>query len=185
MLLDDKCLWITIASGWQSIWISIDSGWQLFLDEKIVAVYLLWIVLKNCHKFLPNAERSRQCKYQETKLNHLCGTNALMMDERLSMTMGMLDDCRQAHHNDPYSKAYVRDYPCIPLKTFHNVCELKGLSYGATQCILSNNLHISVKFLLAQTQTHLLKHFKIIKMTTGPHISKKIFGKSTIKNVAS
>ena len=34
-----------------------------------------------------------------------------------------------------------------------------------------------------QTQTLLLKQFKIIKMTTGPHISKSFSGKSTNKSI--
>ena len=74
------------------------------------------------------------------------GTNASGTDERLSMTMSILDDCRQAQH---WKTAKVREVILADHRqNIHDVCEIVGLSYGTIQCILADNLnmrHISAR----------------------------------------
>ena len=49
------------------------------------------------------------------------------------------------------------------------------------------SIHDSIQYLSIhdsiQTQTLLLKHFKIIKMTTSPHVSKAFWAKEKIKSI--
>jgi hypothetical protein len=66
-------------------------------------------------------------------------TNASRTGERLSTTMRVLDDLRQAQHR---KTTKVREAILADRKqTIHDVCEIR-LSYGTVQRILADNLNM-------------------------------------------
>jgi len=69
------------------------------------------------------------------------------MDECLSMTMSVLDNCRQAQD---WKTAKVQEAILADRRqTIHDVCETVGLLYGTVKCVLADNLNmkcISARF---------------------------------------